>query len=158
MPRAILKPRIIPESAKVPLTLEFDGEEKRSFQLAFDVSTLVRIEERSDVKNAMNPLEIWVGLSVTRLLVMFWAAVATLDKSYDSEEGLLAIRSFLTQENIDQVGEAVFNAHQKFVSPRQREVMEKLLKAVKEGTSAGMSEPPTSPTAIDVAAASSAVS
>jgi hypothetical protein len=131
----------------VPVTLEFDGR-KRIFQLSFDFNTLARLEDKTKIK-MLNIFTIWVEMSASVLGAMFWAAAVGSHPEYDSDEGLVAMRSYLDADNVDTVSDALWEAYMLFLPKEKRERMEAAraaaLKAAEAGAPAGAEENPPTP-------------
>lgn len=129
----------------VPVTLEFDGS-KHTFQLSFDFNTLARIEEKTKIR-MMNIFSVWIDMSASVLGVMFWAAAAGNHPEFDSDQGLVAMRSYLDVANVDAVADALWGAYMLFLPKEKRERMQAARAEALEKVEAGENPPtPATPT------------
>jgi hypothetical protein len=138
-----LKRRIRPS---VPLTLEIDGE-KHTFNLAFDMIALGRIEEKTGLNLAWNVFTLWIEMSALRVLATsFWAAALLNHPEYDSDEGFFTLRSLLGPEHEDAVGDALWKAYMLYLPKDERELMQRARKEREEELAKGNPPIPPLPT------------
>jgi hypothetical protein len=116
----------------VPVTLELQGE-KHVFQLAFDMTVLARIGEKTGLKLSFNIFTLWVEMSSAAVLgASFWSAALVNHPEYDNEEGFSTLRSFIGPQNVDDIAEALWKAYMLYLPKEDRELMERVLKEGRE--------------------------
>jgi hypothetical protein len=95
----------------VPLSLTFKdetGEKTLHFRLAFDFNTAAAIEDKTG-KNILRG-ELLEDLTAKNLSAAFWAMLLLNHPEYDSDEGLLAVRTYVTIANSGEIANAVKRA------------------------------------------------
>src|SRR5437899_3320425 len=110
----------------VPLSLTFKdetGSKTLNFRLAFDFNAAAAIEEKTG-KNILRG-ELLDSMNARDLSVAFWAMLLMNHPEFDSDEGLIAARTYMTISNANDVAVAVKNA---FITSLSEETQ----KAIKE--------------------------
>jgi hypothetical protein len=123
-----LRRRIAPS---VPLTLELkdDGGAsfKRDFRLAFDFNVCATIEEKTGV-NVLDASDFLPKLTSPKVIsVCFWAALLPHHPEYEEfPEGLHVIRSYMGEDNLKQISDAIWEAYLLYCPEKKREALRKL--------------------------------
>lgn len=126
-----LRRRIVPS---VLLTLDLRDDDgsvfQRNFRLTFDFNAFARIQERSGLD--MMSQNVWALLTPASLSVMLWAAVLACHPEYDSDDGLIVIRSYMDAGNQDLIAEKLFECHAAALpEDRRKALMEAKEKALR---------------------------
>lgn len=120
----VIRKRLAPS---VPLSLEVGDEagnkEILSLRLSFDFNALALVEERTGISLLSG--KIFSMLNATNLSLLLWAAMLQNQPDYAGEEGLSAIRSYMTLDNAKAVEAAVSEAFILCLPPEQREAIRK---------------------------------
>jgi hypothetical protein len=92
-----LRKRITP-SVPFTLNVEDDNGDKftQTFDLAYDLNTLILIEEKLGKSSFTDLGEILDNPTATNVSILFWAAVQINHPEYAGEEGLQLVRTNLT--------------------------------------------------------------
>jgi hypothetical protein len=122
-----LRRRIAPS---VPLTLQLkdDGGASftREFRLSFDFNVCATIEEKTGV-NVLDASDFLPKLTSPKVIsTAFWAALLPHHADYDSDEGLIVIRSYMGEDNLKQISDALWEAYLLYCPEKKREALKKL--------------------------------
>lgn len=139
--KPVIRKRLAPS---VPLTLtvgdEAGNKEVLSLRLSFDFNALALVEERTGISLLSG--KIFSLLNATNLSLLLWASMLQNHSEYAGEEGLEAIRSYMTLENAKTVEAAVSEAFILCLPPEQREAIRVAAEEAARKVAAG--EPPVS--------------
>lgn len=140
-----LRKRITPS---VPLSLTItNGDDSSfvvSFLLTFDFNAMALVEANTGL--SMLTGEVFVNPNATKISILLWAAVQTNQPEYEGEEGLEAIRSFLTTDNVTEVLKAVDAAFLAALPKERAEELKAAAEAKRNGTAGKPADPTTPPT------------
>lgn len=125
-----LRKRLCPS---VPLKLELQDDSGtkfiRNFRLAFDFNAVRAIEEETGFSLMRG--EVWQHQTAKVLTAMLWAATLAHQGQYDTRDknglrtpdGLEVIGSYMTEENSEEIGEALWLAYLNYLSPAKRKIV-----------------------------------
>jgi hypothetical protein len=126
-----------------PVTLQVEGGEPVSFNITLNFDALLRIEEKTGLK-LLDKNIIAEMLSLRVMSAAFWGAVCENHPEYESDAGLLSLRSLLTDtDNLAKVEQALWESYLLCLPAKRRDA---ILKAREEmQKKENPSEDPTQP-------------
>jgi hypothetical protein len=110
-------------SPSVPFTLTFEDETgvvSLSYKLAYNINSLVLIEEQLGVSMLTDCGEIVDSPTAKNVSVLLWAALQEYQPEYEGLEGLENIRQNLTVSHTKDALNACFDAYVKQLPPEQQ--------------------------------------
>jgi len=120
----MIKRRIAP-SVPLTLMLESDGTSgltKLDFRLCFDMNAAAAIQEQTRL--LLTDTLIWKHIAEPIVLgAMFWAALLANHPEYRSVDGLEIARSYVQENNAQEIIEALWKAYLDFVPQDKRELL-----------------------------------
>lgn len=96
----------------VPVTIELDtaqGKQLLHFKIAYDFDALPLAEAKLGV-SLLNG-RVFAKITANVIAVMFWAGIQKFHPEYEGEDGLKAIRSFISLRNSAVISDAVQEAY-----------------------------------------------